>query len=85
MGSWRDIARPIIAKALAEAVDNGMTEKETKRFIHLRYPFGPRSMYPYKIWCNEIRIQLGLINNKTVVIDSQKPRLPLAGQKELFS
>jgi hypothetical protein len=24
------------------------------------YPFGPRSHYPYKIWCEEVKYALGL-------------------------
>ena len=55
--SWRDVARPIIAKVLRETA--GQTEKEVRSALFDAYPFGERAMHPYKIWCDEVRVQLG--------------------------
>ncbi len=55
MGTWRDIARPIIANVLKQPLD----EKEIKAALKKAYPFGERSMHPYKIWCDEIKVQTG--------------------------
>lgn len=53
--SWRDCARPIIAKVLTET--KGQDEKVIKRALFDAYPFGQRAMYPYKIWRSEIKRQ----------------------------
>jgi hypothetical protein len=54
--SWRDIARPIIAQVLAD--NKGKTEQEIRKALKEAYPFGMRKMHPYKIWCDEIKVQL---------------------------
>ena len=53
--SWRDRARPIIAKVLAET--KGQDEKAIKAALFDAYPFGPREYHPYKIWLDEIKRQ----------------------------
>lgn len=53
--TWRDIARPIIAEVLEKT--KGQGEPEIKKALHDAYPFGPRKMHPYKIWCDEIKVQ----------------------------
>lgn len=56
--SWRDIARPIISKVIA---DVGMEDmKAVRAALRESYPFGERKMWPYKVWCDEVRLQLGL-------------------------
>jgi len=57
MRTWRDSARPIIAKVLKEM--HGQPEKEIKKALRKAYPFGARSMHPYKIWLDEIKVQTG--------------------------
>lgn len=54
---WRDRARPIIARVISEV---GTEDKKKLRdALREAYPFGPRQYHPYKIWCHEIRVQLG--------------------------
>lgn len=53
--SWREIARPIIAKVLSAT--KGLQEKEIKKALFDAYPFGPREYHPYKIWLSEIKAQ----------------------------
>jgi hypothetical protein len=55
---WRRKAAPIVAKVLAE--NKGKTEKELRAALKVVYPFGERKYHPYKIWCDEVRRQLGL-------------------------
>lgn len=55
--SWRDIARPIIAKVIKD--NPGLDDKDMKKKISEEYPFGERAMHPYKIWLDEIKVQLG--------------------------
>lgn len=54
--TWRKIARPIIAKVLSD--NKGKSEKEIRRALRDAYPWGQRSMHPYKVWCDEIKIQM---------------------------
>lgn len=56
-GTWRDIAKPIIREVLK--VNAGKTDKEIKKALRDAYPWGERAMHPYKIWCDEIKVQRG--------------------------
>ena len=53
--SWRDIARPIVAKVLADTA--GKPEPQIRSALFEAYPFGERRYTPYKIWLDEIRRQ----------------------------
>ena len=55
--SWRDIARPLIHRVLQE--NKGKEDKEIRKALREAYPWGERSMHPYKIWLSEIQIQTG--------------------------
>lgn len=54
-GSWRDSAKVYIGGAFAEARRSGMTTEEFAAMLFHIYPWGPREMYPYKVWCEECR------------------------------
>ena len=54
---WRDRCRPIVAEIIKAW--NGKDEKELRRALYEAYPFGERKRHPYKIWLNEIQLQLG--------------------------
>lgn len=69
--TWRDIARPIIAEVIDRVGRGDM--KALREELRNVYPFGPKQYHPYKIWCDEIRAQLGLKSRATTV---DKP-LPL--------
>lgn len=60
--TWRENARPIIAKVLADNKDE--TEKVIRKALQNAYPYGQRAMHPYKIWCDEIKVQRKLKTNK---------------------
>jgi hypothetical protein len=54
--TWRDDCRPIIAEVIQRV---GTTDPRALRAALLEaYPYGQRSMHPYKIWRDEIRRQL---------------------------
>lgn len=74
-GTWRDIARPIIAKVLAE--NEGKTEQEKRKALKDAYPFGARQWHPYKIWLSEIKVQTKQIRfgQKKVNIDKNQQKL----------
>ncbi len=75
--SWRDHARPIIAKVIRDVGTDD--QKALRKALLAAYPFGQRQYHPYKIWCDEIRWQLGLKKQKI------KPAIEsIEGQKELF-
>lgn len=62
--SWRDYARPIIARVLKET--QGQDEQVIRRALKDAYPFGQRDYHPYKIWLDEIAVQRGTKKKKNV-------------------
>ena len=84
--TWRDLARPIIARVIAEV---GTSDRKRLR-VALRdaYPWGPREYHPYKIWCNDIRVQLGEVEKPERKKREKKPAEPKPaeqrGQTMLF-
>jgi len=56
--SWRDSAKPIIQRVILE--NSGKDIKTIRKALRDSYPFGQRAYHPYKIWCDEIRMQLKL-------------------------
>lgn len=53
--TWRDVARAVIQKALAEAEAQGLDKDATKRHVNAAYPFGERAYHPYRIWLSEMK------------------------------
>jgi hypothetical protein len=68
--SWRDAARPIIARVLTET--EGLPEKDIRKQLFDAYPFGMRKYHPYKTWLDEISRQ-----RKKHKEPSEMPDLPL--------
>jgi hypothetical protein len=58
MMSWRQYCAPIIKRVIDQCGTEDM--KLLRKKLHAAYPFGERKYHPYKIWCDEIRSQLGL-------------------------
>jgi hypothetical protein len=78
--TWRDHCRPIIARIIAEV---GTEDRKSLRdALRAAYPYGVRRYHPYRIWCHEIRVQLGLV--KMATIERMKRARPCEGQRELF-
>lgn len=73
--TWRDSARPIIQRVLKDTL--GQPEKEIRKAIREAYPFGERKYWPYKVWCDEVKLQLGLKKQKRI----EQP----ANQTDLFN
>ena len=57
MGSWRDIAAPIIKEVIEREGRDDM--KKLRKALRESYPFGERRHHPYKVWCDEVRRQVG--------------------------
>ena len=62
--SWREYAKPIIAKVIAE--NQGKDLREVRKALSQAYPFGQREYHPYKIWLDEIAVQLGTKKKKNI-------------------
>src|SRR6187549_2816625 len=58
LGHWRAKFRPIIREAL-EAT-KGKTPEEIRKAVVDAYPLSERKYWPYKVWCDEVRVQKGL-------------------------
>jgi hypothetical protein len=56
--SWQQYSAPIIKRVIEQCGTEDM--KLLRKKLHEAYPFGERKYHPYKIWCDEIRRQLGL-------------------------
>lgn len=88
--SWRRTARTVISKVIREVGRYDL--KTLKRAISAAYPFGPKRYHPYKIWLDEVKLQLYPDHPKKRK-KRRKPRhaaeqfptnQPLPGQKTLF-
>lgn len=62
MSYWRDKSLEIIREVLEECKD--ADEATKRRRLREAYPFGERSMHPYKIWCDEVNRALGKKSGK---------------------
>jgi len=60
--TWRSRSAVIIAGVIKATGYDDL--KALRKALHDAYPFGPRKMHPYKIWCDEIKIQRGLKKRK---------------------
>lgn len=47
----------MIARVITD--NPGVAEKELRKLLREAYPFGPMQFHPYKIWLDEINVQLG--------------------------
>jgi hypothetical protein len=47
--TWRDQARPVVARAIADARDAGLTGRDLLKHVQAFYPFGEREHWPYKV------------------------------------
>ena len=63
MGYWRRETRKVILATLA-ALPVDATLAEKRRALRDAYPFGLRQHHPYKIWFDEVNVQLGLKKSK---------------------
>lgn len=60
MPTWREQLRPLITTTLA--AHRGETEAEKRQALRDAWDaagYGPRQYFVYKIWCDEISVQLG--------------------------
>lgn len=82
MSMWRDSARPIIARVIAEVGTADI--KALRKALRAAYPFGPYKYHPCKIWRDEINVQLG---KKPAYEPKLRPKVqkkPIVGQGVLF-
>jgi hypothetical protein len=79
--SWREDARPIIARVIAEV--GTANRRRLRAALRDAYPWGQRHYHPYRIWCHEIRVQLGEVEPP-----GRRPRARAvessSGQRQLF-
>ncbi len=75
--TWRECARQVICEVIERVGRND--EKALRAALREAYPFGVRKYFPYKVWLDEIKVQL---NRKK---PSPGRTLPsCAGQAKLF-
>lgn len=80
--SWRDRYRERIAAVIEANADQPLAAK--RKALREAFPDGPRQYHPYKIWCDECRIQLKLKRSKVRVAGIPVRIEPAPGQRCLF-
>jgi len=85
MASWRARATAAIRQSLATT--KGRPVDERIAALDAAYPFGPRRMYPYKIWRVERRLAIDGLTGRTPPpscpacgVKGDKPCVPLADE-----
>jgi len=68
--TWRNKCRLLIARTIKE--NEGKPLPEIRKALKAVYPFGDRRWWPYKVWCDEIRFQLGLKKNNPKPINPKQ-------------
>ncbi len=56
---WRNRAKVVVTRAIADGRLRGLEGKDLERHVSAAYPFGERAMHPYKIWLDEVAVQMG--------------------------
>lgn len=57
--TWRDSAKAYINEIM-QANPLITDKKELRKLLRDNYPFGERRYHPYKIWCDQVNITLGV-------------------------
>lgn len=57
MATWRDIAQPIIKEVIEREGRHDL--RKLRKALRDAYPFSERRLHPYKVWCDEVRRQVG--------------------------
>lgn len=68
MPTRRQDAAPIIKEVIARV---GAESPGLKKALREAYPYGERANWPYKVWLDEIKVQLGLKESKIKVDPNQ--------------
>lgn len=55
--TWREDARPIIAAVIARVGKSDLPA--LRRALREAFPWGERKYHPYRMWLDEINVQLG--------------------------
>jgi hypothetical protein len=80
--TWRNDCRPIIAEVIQRV---GTKDPKALRAALLEaYPYGQRSMHPYKIWRDEIRRQLNPPPKTAYRRRPAQPQAEVPGQLSLL-
>ena len=79
MGTWRDSFSPIIARVIDQFGTDDMSR--LRKELRKAFPSPPRQYHPYKIWLDEIRVQLGLKIKKHKLSKAEKNTKSLFGGK----
>lgn len=83
MNTWRDDCAPIIAEVIERVGRDDM--KALRKELRAAFPYGERARWPYKVWLDEIRTQLGMKKRKDSAGIQEPPRHEdLPGQLHLF-
>lgn len=82
MADWSAEARAAIA-AVHLSLPENVTLAERQKAVDAAYPFGERTMWPYKAWLNVRRIYLGRFGHHPLRKSAVAAESPLERQKRI--
>ena len=79
MTTWRQYLAPLVEAVILEVGTDDMPK--LRKALREAFPAPPRKRYPYRVWLDEINVQLGVKARR----DAKKTReaLVAAGQMEM--
>lgn len=77
---WRRKAKIVIAQVVKETGIDDLDALE--KAIRAAYPFGPREMWPYKVWLSEVRTFMTRLRRSAPQDDVDLTGLPLFDKKD---
>lgn len=80
--TWRDEIAPIVERAIREGRGRGLDGRELLGFIRTWKPAYCSASWMYKVWLEEVRVQLGRQRPRD---GTRKRRPDASGQGSLFS
>lgn len=78
--TWRGRCRPVIVEVIERV--GREDERVLRRELRNAFPFGVKAYYPYRVWLDEIKVQLNK-KRKPGGGPGYQP-VPMPNQKELF-
>jgi hypothetical protein len=81
--TWREHISPMIEKTIAHCRAKGLDMKATRRALREANPYRDGPHWPYRIWCDEVRCQLGLKPRKSTSPRQAKTAKEQADPKQM--
>lgn len=75
MSHWRQKSQQVIQAVIDQ--NHGLELTELRKKISAAYPFGEREYHPYKIWLDQVNVQLGTKKLKPQRVEVREVKVPI--------